>query len=160
MLDLNGGWRLTYLPESGEQPQGPADLSTGRWPTIPAEVPGNVELDLVAAGLEPDPFFGDNLYRFRKYEFYGWWYTREFELPAEMVGKRLQLTLEGVNTYAEVFLNGRPVGQCDNMLIAHGFDATSVVVPGANELAVHIRSAANVARALEYPAGVSGGASI
>lgn len=43
------------------------------WPSVEAQVPGNVELDLVRAGLEEDPFWGENLYNFRRYEFYQWW---------------------------------------------------------------------------------------
>ncbi len=155
MLDLNGTWELRYHPENEGTWDTPAAL-IGR-PSIPAQVPGNVELDLVAAGVEPDPFFGDNLYRFRKYEFYEWWFTRAFALPEGWAGQRLALTFEGVNTFADVFVNGQQVGSCDNMFIAHTFEVGGAVRPGTNELAVRIRSAANVTRGMEYAAGVSGG---
>ena len=51
---LDGKWSLTY----GACPDAPQNLPQSappaEWPTIPASVPGNVELDLVAAGkLEP-----------------------------------------------------------------------------------------------------------
>ena len=49
--------------------------------TIVAHVPGNVELDLQAAGILPEPFYADNIRKLRPYEFYEWWYTRDFDLP-------------------------------------------------------------------------------
>ena len=62
-IDLDGTWELTYGPQ---QPGGPRSLdelqSTG-WPTIPATVPGNVELDLIAAGHLPELSFANNISR-------------------------------------------------------------------------------------------------
>lgn len=82
ILSLNGSWQLYYAletPELGEE----LDALHDQGQNIPAEVPGNVELDLCRAGVEPDPFYAENLYRFRKYEFYRWQFERSFTAPKQ-----------------------------------------------------------------------------
>ena len=81
---LSGDWKLYYHPEDGAMPQTPAAMKLAAWPSIDAKVPGNVELDLVRAGIEDDPFYAENIYNFRKYEFYQWWFERTFIAPEEM----------------------------------------------------------------------------
>jgi len=152
---LNGVWTLQYAPETKWIPGGQEFPADG--PAIEAQVPGNVELDLHAAGVEPEPFFGDNLYAFRKYEFYTWKYSREFDLPENYAPQQAVLRLCGVNTYAKVYVNGKMVGETDNMLIEWEFDITGAIVRGGkNTIEVVIRSAANRAREEEYPAAVRG----
>ena len=48
---------------------------------------------------------------------------------------------DGVDTYAEYFVNGEKIGESDNMLISHEFAVDSVIKAGKNQLAVHIYSA-------------------
>ena len=154
---LNGPWTLYYHPEEGALPQTPDELHEADWPRIEAQVPGNVELDLMRAGIEEDPFYDQNLYNFRKYEFYQWWFERAFEAPAEWAGKRCALVFEGLDTYAEVFVNGEKVGEADDMFIPHEFDVTDALNFGAvNALHVRIRSAVNEARKQDFPAALVG----
>ncbi|MDO4740884.1 MAG: glycoside hydrolase family 2 TIM barrel-domain containing protein, partial [Eubacteriales bacterium] len=152
---LNGEWTLQYAPETKWTPGGmefPAQA-----PQIKAQVPGNVELDLHAAGIEPEPFFGDNLYAYRKYEFYMWKFSRTFALEEGFAPEKAFLRLQGVNTYAKVLLNGAQVGETDNMLIEWEFDVTEAIRRGGeNRLEIVIRSAANRAREEEYSAAVRG----
>lgn len=156
MLSLNGEWSLRYHLEDGLMPECPAELASLSWPQIAAQVPGNVELDLVRAGLEEDPFYAENIYAFRKYEFYQWWFERTFDAP-EDTGKRWILRFDGVNTFADYFLNGEKIGSSDNMFVEHEFDVTDVLNYGEeNTLTVRIRSAINEARRMDFPVSVSG----
>ena len=156
MLSLNGDWRLTFFPETAGAPAVPSEIARAGFDEIPAKVPGEAVLDLMRAGLEPDPLWGENLYRYRKYEFYRWMYRRSFSAPE--CTERLNLHFEGVNTVAEVFVNGISVGRCDNMLIPHDFDVTDAVRRGGeNDLAVVISSAVNEARRYDFPVSVSSG---
>lgn len=143
-LSLNGNWKLYFHPDGANLPEYSA------WPSILAQVPGNVELDLHRAGLEPDPFYGDNLYAYRKYEFYRWVFEREFDLPNPLPEK-LQMVFEGLNTFADVFVNGTFVGHAENMFIAHTFEITSAVQPGRNVVRVEIACAANAIRDEDFP---------
>jgi beta-mannosidase len=141
-IDLNGTWELTYGPQSENGPQSPEELARAGWPAFPAAVPGNVELDLVAAGVIEDPSVGSRVYGLRKYETYEWWYRREFKAPVLEEGRRLELVFEGLDCLGTIWLNGKRLGETDNMFIAHRFDATGHLRPGEeNELVVRIGSA-------------------
>ena len=147
MISLDGAWKLYYHLEDGELPRVPAELTAAGWDCIDATVPGNVELDLYRAGKEDDPFFGENIYNFRKYEFYSWWFTRKFDVPKEYKGEKCVLTFEGLDTYARVFVNDILVGESANMLIAHSFDVTKALnYGGENTIHVDISSAINKVR--------------
>lgn len=154
-IKLNGQWKLYYMPESENLPASPEELDQCNAQTIDACVPGNIELDLVRAGIEKDPYFGTNVSSFRKYEFYCWWFVRTFDIPQEMEGKDLILRLDGIDTFGTVFINNQKVGECSNMLIPHEFDITSYVKNSEeNTISIHIASSMNKARACEIPVGM------
>ena len=108
--------------------------------TIPATVPGNVDIDLMAAGLEADPRVGNNNYLTRQWEDFQWCYSRTFESPVLQPGRRYRLHFGGIDTIADIWLNGEHLGRTENMMTEHEFDVTSVLRPGANELKVIIQS--------------------
>ena len=67
LQDLNQNWRLTMGPnrevkQRGFDPKTVAELTACGYRSISATVPGNFELDLIAAGLAPceDPYFAQN----------------------------------------------------------------------------------------------------
>ncbi|MDD6883474.1 MAG: glycoside hydrolase family 2 TIM barrel-domain containing protein [Eubacteriales bacterium] len=149
-VSLNGSWKLYYHADGRELPEYPA------WPCIEAQVPGNVELDLWRAGVEKDPFFGENIYDYRKYEFYRWVFEKTFELP-EKTDDRLNLVFEGLNTFADVYVNDVFAGHCENMFIAHAMDVTEAVHAGKNVVRVMIASAANTVKDMDFPVYIRAG---
>ena len=80
-LSLNGIWSLTYGTFSEQAPCTPQQLKAAVWPSIAATVPGNVELDLMQAGLLPDIQTGDRIYDVQLCEGHQWWYHRTFGAP-------------------------------------------------------------------------------
>ncbi len=140
---LNGEWQLTYGPQTGQLPADSATLQAAGLPTIPATVPGNVELDLMAAGKLPDITKGNNIYLLREYETYQWWYSRTFESPKLTDAQRAVLAFDGLDCIASVWVNDQLVGESANMLIPHRFDITEYLAAGAgtNTLTVHLSSA-------------------
>lgn len=80
---------------------------------LPAEVPGCVHTDLLAAGLIPDPFLGRNETEVAWVGRREW--TYEVELPgAGAAGGHDQtdLVFDGLDTAAEIRLDGRVLGSC------------------------------------------------
>ncbi len=153
-LSLDGEWSLIHFPEGSHSVSSPAELKAAGLPAIPARVPGNVELDLVRAGELPEPFYAANIRRLRPLETHEWWYTRVFQAPESLGGLPWRLVFDGLDTLAAVWLNGACLGQADNMLVEHVFDATGALRPGEqNELVVRLGSALNAARAYAYDAG-------
>ncbi len=121
-LPLDGLWELAgFVPGKG-------DWRRARAPyPIPAPVPGEVHPALLAAGLIPDPFFGENVEQVSWVEEKEWWYRRTFALPAGFLRAQTFLECLGLDTYAEVLVNGRPVGSAANMFTTHRFDVTGLL---------------------------------
>jgi beta-mannosidase len=156
ITSLSGSWKLYSHPEDGAMPPDPAAMLAARWESIDATVPGNVELDIWKAGKGPDPFFGNAIYEYRKYEFYQWWFLRDFEAGELKAGGRYLLRFEGLDTFATVWLNGEELGSSEDMFVEQAFDATGRLRPGKNSVAVRIRSAINEARRRDYPVNLFG----
>ena len=139
VVSLNGEWKLSYWP----QPETGA-VRTLEVPasarSVPATVPGNCELDLVRAGVLPEPEVGLNALAFRKYEGYQWLYTKTFDFRPSTSACTSYLVFEGVDTLADVFLNGERIGGAENMFVEHRFDVTGRLRDGENVVQVLIRS--------------------
>lgn len=119
-VNLNGKWKLYFYNQLEKDIKNPLELSGEK--RIECTVPGNVELDLSAAGLLPeDLYFGSNMKECEKFETYAWWYEKEFDIDKEALSKNLYLQFKGVDCIAEYFLNGKKIGESDNMLTEYEF---------------------------------------
>lgn len=139
---ISDGWEMSPsapLIEKGISLFDP-QLNTSEW--YNATVPGTVLTTLVDQGVYPDPYFGlnnlsipDTLCRM------DWWYRIIFEKPEGIQpdGKQVRLLFNGINYRAEIFLNGKKLGNIDGAFIRGEFDVTSLYSKnGKNILAVHI----------------------
>ena len=148
IVSLNGNWELKTFaqPDDGAVRALPlsADLDVKAYA---ATVPGCCEMELVKAGELPDPLVAFNAFKFRPYEGHQWLYARKFVAPRRAPGEKAVLVFDGIDTLADVFLNGEKVGEAENMLIPHEFDVTGKVREGdENEVAVLIRPVGLAAR--------------
>ncbi|NBZ95623.1 MAG: glycoside hydrolase family 2 [Proteobacteria bacterium] len=161
-LVLNLGWELqevslvSALPEAISSP----GLDTSAW--YDATVPGTVLTTLVRQGVYPDPLYGlnnllipDNLSR------KSWWYRVAFKVPQDWNGRKVNLTLHGINYHAEGWLNGRSLGDVTGAFIRGSFDATPFLKPGeTNVFAVRVwpqpHNGAAVEESLRTDAGPNG----
>lgn len=139
-LDLNGEWQLSYWQQPDEPITSPEEMSGIAYKTIPAIVPGNVELDLMKAGLLADVSVGSNNYLTRQWEDFQWCYTKSFDAEKED-GCRYELSFGGIDCVADIWLNGKHVGHTENMLIGRDYDVTKHLAEGNNTLQVIIQSA-------------------
>jgi beta-mannosidase len=102
--------------------------------TVPATVPGCVHTDLVTAGLLADPLLGAN----EQDQFWvgstEWTYETEFTIDS--VADRTDLRLDGIDTFAEVRLNGKFVGETRNMNRRYRFDLRPALREGSNHLEI------------------------
>jgi beta-mannosidase len=141
---LNGPWRLTYGPfhEAGN-----ATAPPSHWPTIAATVPGNVELDLIAAGRLPALETGNRIYETRKLESTQWWYRREFRGARLTAGETALLVFDGIDCIAQVWLNDVLLGDSRNMFVPRTFDVTAVLRQDAeNRIVIRIDPAVVIGR--------------
>lgn len=138
---LNGEWSLKFFPQPAEAVTTPAEAAAVEGTVIAATVPGNVEIDMEAAGLIADPMVGNNIYLLRPYEGYQWCYKKTFASPEFSEEQSVVLSFAGLDTFAEIWLNGEKVGSAANMLIGHEYNVTKLLnKDGDNTLEVIIRS--------------------
>jgi len=138
---LNGEWRLTHTVASQRCDLGAVKKQLEWAGSIPAVVPGDVHLDLMREGLISDPFFGLNADHCRWMEQKDWWYVRLFSVPEELKGKNMYLVFDGLDCFAEVYLNDELIGASENMFVPLEIDVTrKVVLNGENELIVKLGS--------------------
>ncbi len=104
---------------------------------LPAAVPGCVHTDLEAGGVIRDLYWRDNNRNYQWIEEQDWTYHCRFDAVA---GEPARLVFEGLDTYADIYLNRRRVGQADDMFISHSFDVTGTLQNGENTLEVRFRS--------------------
>ena len=145
LIDLNGKWDLYMAPHNqvcGKDVEFIDVLHPKKLPKdvdfikIDAEVPGNFELDMQCAGLLPDIFEGINPLLCQKYENLHLWYIKEFTLDKLPKGDAF-LRFEGIDTFAEIYLNDEFLDYCENMLIEHEIEVNNLKT-GKNKIVVHI----------------------
>src|SRR5215471_1991302 len=128
-IPINAGWQFR---EAGK------DV----WHT--AEVPGCVHTDLLANRLIDDPFYRDNE---QKQQWIGktdWEYKTHFAVTqATLSRENIELVFEGLDTYADVYLNDTPILKADNMFRTWRVDGKRALKLGDNVLRVHFRSPVN-----------------
>ena len=111
----------------------------GGW--LPATVPGCVHTDLLANKKIADPFVGTNEKDQQWIDKEDWEYRTTFAVdPALLSRDRIELELQGLDTYAEVFVNGVSVLTADNMFRSWRVAVKAHLQAGQNTLLVHFRS--------------------
>ena len=111
-------------------------------PWLPAQVPGSVHLDLMRAGVIPDPFVRLHERGVSWVDDSDWVYETLFTVDSPPASAFLRF--HGIDTLAEIALNGQPLGRAENMFIAHEFPVGGKLVQGENHLHVTFRSAKRV----------------
>ena len=132
-------WQLAPQDSTGRTAAtGLPGYPTNGW--VQAVVPGCVFTSYVQAGLEPDPNFGDNIYRTDKHRYNrNFWYRTSFDAPAPGKG-HTWLNLEGINRKGDIYVNGTRVGQTDGFMQRGKFDITALLHTGEkNTLAILVQ---------------------
>ena len=156
---LHSGWRLQSackLTATGDAISAPGFATQG-W--ISTTVPTTVLAAQVAAGLLPDPYFGDNLRKIPGTSYpighnfsnlpmpadspyhCGWWYRDDFTVPSAAArSSQFWLHFAGINYRADIWLNGHRIADSTQIAGAYrtyNLDVTAFLKPdGHNVLAV------------------------
>ncbi|MBO7727586.1 MAG: glycoside hydrolase family 2 protein [Oscillospiraceae bacterium] len=138
---LNGAWTLT-IPGT-------------QFHDIPAEVPGSVYHDLLRENLIPDPFYRDNENEVLKLMENTFCYSCNFFADASLLScATVLLCCDGLDTLAEIRINGTTAGSADNMHRIWEYDIKALLQEGENRIEIcfssptrYIRDAYNTSRA-------------
>jgi len=111
---------------------------------LKATVPGTVHDDLLSHNLIPDPFIGLNEDLVQWVEKEDWEYRSVFKVPKTMLGHdALVLDFKGLDTYADVFLNGQKILEANNMFLGWEVNVKEMLKSGENELLIYFHSPVN-----------------
>lgn len=125
---LHNGWKVKPQAEIDERKDGIQTASYNDESWVKAVVPGTVFASYVAAGLEKDPNFGDNIYKVDKAKYdRNFWYRTTFEVPADFSKEKIWLCFNGINRKADIYLNGTRLGSLDGFMHRGQFDITGLI---------------------------------
>jgi len=97
---------------------------------MPAEVPGSVQWNLLKLDSIPNPFIGTNEDSVQWIENHRWVFTSTFSYsPSKRKRKKEVLKFNGLDTYAQVLLNGSMILDADNMHRTWEVDVSDLLLP-------------------------------
>ncbi len=83
---------------------------------IEASVPGSVYCDLLNNNMMEDPYWKDNEIEALKLMDRSYEYKKTFDCEADLLNQSdVMLVFEGLDTIADIFLNGKKIGHAENM---------------------------------------------
>lgn len=116
------------------------ELNTANW--YKAIVPSTIMGVLTRNGEYKDLFVGENYKKIDKAKFDGsWWYVREINTPGLVKSGNVILHFEGLNYYANIWLNGKLIASRDSIYgpyRRYAFDITRLISKKRNVLAVEV----------------------
>jgi len=148
-IDLaQSNWMLKAVSDTA---QAPADL---RDRDVPATVPGCVHTDLMATGLIPDLYQDINEPKLLWIGETDWQYRTTFRVDGTLLEHdRVDLACDGLDTVADVELNGQHVAHTESMHVGYRFNVKPLLQPGDNELVITFASPNRYARDMEAKLG-------
>lgn len=131
-LTINSGWKYSKA-------------KSGKWSN--AVVPGCIHTDLLADNVIKDPFYRLNE---KDQQWIGetdWEYKTVFIVTDKNLrDQKIDLIFEGLDTYADVYLNNEKILSADNMFRTWSVDVKSKLKKGQNELRVYFHNVFKVNR--------------
>ncbi|PPA69142.1 glycoside hydrolase family 2 [Jeotgalibacillus proteolyticus] len=128
-IELNRNWILTY--DDLQQP-------------IQTEIPASVMNDLLQNGRISDPFYRDNEDQAIEIASKDYLYETSFSLDDEMINEdSIKLRFQGLDTLAEIKLNGSLISHTNNMHRMYEFEVKELLNTGENHLSVKLKSPIN-----------------
>jgi beta-mannosidase len=116
---------------------------------FPATIPGTVHLDLMDNKIIPDPFKDENEKKVQWIENEDWEYKTSFKVSEkELKNDHADLIFNGLDTFSEIYLNGKLLKKTDNMFRKWEIPVKDLLKEGDNELQIKFRSALNEGKEL------------
>ena len=127
-LVLDRGWQFRQITTTSQEDE-------AGW--LPATVPGDVHLDLLANKKIEDPFYRDNESKLQWIEKASWEYRDSFDVPAALLARtNVDLVFDGLDGAAQVYLNGTQVLNADDSFRVWRIPAKKYLHSGANLLRI------------------------
>lgn len=140
-LIISCGKAMEQTPVVVEISDGWTFSQSGKDVWMPASVPGTVHADLMANEVIADPHYRLNEREVQWIEDEDWVYKASFEVEESLLSKnRLEMHFDGLDTYADVYLNDSLILEADNMFVGWKVDVKDFIRAGNNELRIFFHS--------------------
>ena len=117
-------------------------------------VPGSAMDTFCREGILPDPYYGMNEYKWTEFWRNDFDIRGTFSMSAEEISRdQILLTFYGIDTIADIFLNGEKLGHTENMHRTWVYSVKDIVKAGENLLEIHIASPVNFIEAYKPEKG-------
>ena len=143
---LNGRWELA---------------EAGKDTLCAVQVPGSVLSGLYGAGKIEDPFYRTNEDATRELFWKDYEFCRTFAVTEDVLNeKKVILVCEGLDTLADIYINGKKAGSTDNMHRTWKLDVKGFLHSGENQIRIVFRclsiskimSMKRIKRSIMFPA--------
>ena len=129
-IALKKGWQFAQADE-------------GIWRS--AKIPGTVHTDLLSNGVIEDPYYRTNEKDQQWIDKKDWIYKTSFEVEKDWLNRDcIDLQFNGLDTYADVYLNDSLLFKADNFFVDWRKDVKEKLRAGTNELRVYFHSPTNI----------------
>ncbi|GKH34694.1 beta-mannosidase [Muricomes sp. OA1] len=137
-LALHTGWKLHEAPlRWGVSDIGRVMAFEDGW--MDCALPCDVRMPLIESGVIKDPVLADYSRECEWISNRSWWFVREFDISELDIGDGpVELTLESLDTWAEIFLNGSHIGTHKSAHYPFTFDIKCYLRPGKNVLCIRL----------------------
>ena len=133
---IRDGWQFRIAPGSA---QAGSHRALSAWHA--AQVPGVVQTDLLDDKLIPDPYYRDNEAKLQWIGLADWDYRTTFRVdPAMLRHGHVDMVFDGLDTFADVALNGHHILTADNMFRRWRVPVRTLLHAGDNTLTVTLHS--------------------
>lgn len=126
VMEISESWKFRQIPAN-------------EW--FSAQVPGCVHTDLLYNNKIEDPFFRTNEEKLQWIGEKDWEYCTSFKVQNDFLNnEKVEILFEGLDTYAEVFLNEKLILSADNMHRNWKVDVKGFLKEGDNKLRIYFHS--------------------
>ncbi len=126
MISLNGKWQFKKC---------------GTIQYFDGVVPGSVYADLLSNKLMPNQYYRENEDEVKALYNFNYEYIKSFQIDSKFLeNERIILAFDGVDTIADIFVNGQKIAHTENFHVEYRYEVKSYLKEGENEIKVVLYS--------------------
>lgn len=110
------------------------DMGLKSSPTV--TFPGDIQSAILKANPDFDPYYRDNELKFQVPGQTYWTCTRSFYVAKKMLSNHQFIELDGIDTFADIYINNVLVGHTENFFRLWRFDVTGILHEGENKIQI------------------------
>ncbi len=124
--------------------------------SYPCSIPCDNISVLFDAGVIPDPFYADNEIQLQWIGNEDWVFSTEFKLDHDfLLSEHIFISLIGIDTFCDIYLNDAKLGSTDNMFRSYYFSISKDILKTQNILTLYftspVKTALDIRKELPYP---------